>query len=36
VRQGALDEFTEAYNALRFGGDPSAAERMKRILHDLS
>jgi hypothetical protein len=36
VRQGALDEFTESYNALRYGGDTSAAERMKRILQELS
>jgi transglutaminase-like putative cysteine protease len=36
VRQGAVDEFTERYNALRFGGDASAAERMKQILQELS
>ena len=36
VRQGAVDEFTECYNALRYGGDAAAAERMKRILQELS
>ena len=40
VRQGARDggvaEFTECYNALRYGGDAAAAERMKRILQELS
>jgi transglutaminase-like putative cysteine protease len=40
VRQGARDggiaEFTDCYNALRYGGDASAAERMKRILQELS
>jgi transglutaminase-like putative cysteine protease len=36
VRQSALDEFTEAYNALRYGGDTNAAERMKRILLELA
>ena len=29
VRKDAVDEFTECYNSLRFGGDPAAAERMK-------
>jgi len=36
VRQSAVDEFTDAYNALRYGGDAAAAERMKRILQELS
>lgn len=36
VRQRSLDEFTEAYNALRYGGDTTAAERMKTILQDLA
>jgi len=36
VRHNALDEFTDAYNCLRYGGDAAAAERMKRILQDLS
>ena len=36
VRQSAIDEFTDAYNALRYGGDSSAAERMKQILQELS
>jgi hypothetical protein len=36
VRQSALDEFTESYNALRYGGDAHAAERMKQILREMS
>ena len=36
VRQSTLDEFTESYNALRYGGDAEAAERMKSILQELS
>lgn len=36
VRQTTLDEFTDSYNALRYGGDAAAAERMKRILQELS
>jgi transglutaminase-like putative cysteine protease len=36
VSMGAIDEFTDCYNALRFGGDSAAAERMKRILQELS
>lgn len=36
VQTQALDEFTDAYNALRYGTDPSAAERMKKILQELS
>ena len=36
VRLRAVDEFTEGYNALRYGGDAAAAERMKKILQDLS
>jgi transglutaminase-like putative cysteine protease len=36
VRLGAVDEFTDSYNALRYGGDAAAAERMKRILQELS
>ncbi len=39
IKQGAPDgvvvEFTECYNALRYGGDAAAAERMKQILQDL-
>ena len=36
VRLRAVDEFTDSYNALRYGGDSSAAERMKQILQELS
>jgi hypothetical protein len=36
VGQVAIDEFTESYNALRYGGDAAAVERMKRILQELS
>jgi hypothetical protein len=36
VRLRAVDEFTEGYNALRYGGDSAAAERMKEILQELS
>ena len=36
VRLSAVDEFTDCYNALRYGGDAAAAERMKRILQELS
>ena len=36
VRLGVLDQFTESYNALRYGGDAAAAERMKDILQELS
>jgi hypothetical protein len=36
VRQGAVDEFTECYHALRYGGDAKSAERMKQIIEELS
>jgi hypothetical protein len=36
VGQRPLDEFTQNYNALRYGSDPEAAERMKRILQEMS
>jgi transglutaminase-like putative cysteine protease len=34
--EGAIDEFTECYIALRYGGENGAAERMKEILGELS
>jgi transglutaminase-like putative cysteine protease len=36
VRHRELDEFTESYHALRYGGDPAAADRMKEILQQMS
>jgi transglutaminase-like putative cysteine protease len=35
VGQAAVNDFTDSYNSLRYGGDPSAAERMKQILQEL-
>jgi transglutaminase-like putative cysteine protease len=35
VGQGAVNEFTDCYNALRYGDDAAAAERMKRILEEM-
>ena len=36
VRIPAVDEFTNAYHSLRYGGDLSAIDRMKEILLELS
>jgi hypothetical protein len=35
VGQGTVNEFTECYNALRFGGNAASAERMKQLLEEM-